>query len=67
MDQKIDSPELGRLRIKLTCDGAAHGLFPAHHTDTQGADYQAMMKSASRLGWRRVFGGVWLGPCCPKK
>ena len=57
-----DGP-LMRLRMVLSCDLSAHGMFPAAEI-FDGDDYIEMRKLATTAGWQRISGGMWRGPCC---
>lgn len=51
------------MRITITCDGD-HGLLGGETFQREYDDLIAVRHEATRLGWRRIEGGSWRGPCC---
>lgn len=64
MGQLIDSPEEGKLRVRLICDHEGQ-LFRAEWLHVSIFRYDEIMALARSEGWRRTAGGKWKGPCCP--
>ena len=58
-----DGP-LMRLKVEITCDGDHLPHVSPGHFVAVGDNLIVLRNRATVLGWRKISGGSWRGPCC---